>query len=831
MSPPGLGLSSIIGSVSDIVPPSIKSLSDMVLPSGNQKKKDESQTDTSYSIYGSKLQPIDKLRWDRLYKYYFAIMKLDPNTGALRETAPQGLSKARVYLNIFPQSIAISTPFSMSVIATSGGILEESNGSVFKNISISGTTGIWKDKTGSTAQKDSTTFDKVAQFFPAATAAAQGFLSSVKRVVDNVDGEKKSTPAPADLTQTGYYQFWDLHHFLVSYAEAKKDLNGSGYRLVFGMPKDGVEYIVTPVSFDMHKDTSNPLMYRYSISLKSWGINIPTGNKPEDLSIPTPRRVSLVKSVVNTLRSVREAITSASGVIAGVQSDLLDVMQAYNQVLLGIADAVGLWNSIRDFAQVFENNKNLIVSSGESTLRDEIARSTSPFRVRLPAYESASDKSKGIHGEDNLSNTSTLSPYAQRFAIMLKDPNFYNRPVSALEPLPKSVTDQIDAEKEKAKKTTSQQVRNLAQKLQEATDNLSSATGSMDPIFAVTYGVPVGIPSRTVTEADIILMSQIMDAKTGFVSFLATGEIFRERDVDPFAIARQNLDSSDTITTPLSAYAVAVDQYATLDDIALKYLGDMGRGRDIAILNHLRSPYIDEDGAINSISGVEGRTFITDFGSLYAAGQRVQIKGNGVADTYRRVLGKKELGGGAWRVTVDGRDNLDMFTPSTIPRAWARQPGTIGSGDTVLIPDDASTIEQANRPTVASEALSHAEKVFGIDLALDDTGDLAKGADGDFSKAMGYDNASQILKILIETQKGELKAHPSYGLNVGLAFPNTNLDGLSSDLESQIRADGRFQSSTVDITVEGSVVRTRVSAQGAGGTGIIPVAFDVGVIP
>jgi hypothetical protein len=791
------------------------------------------------------ISAIDGTRWNKVFPYYLAIKEEGADGSVNIATGISGAlfgNEKKFSFNLLPQSINISTPFAMSVTATNGGVLEESNGVVFRNISISGTTGVWKEKAnaGPTGKTDILT-----SLFPSFTSSVIGAAAAVRTAYDSVaGGSKKDTPDP-DLSATGYFQFWNMHNFLLAYADLKKRKGSGKYRLMLGMPKDNLEFFVTPSNFDLRKDASNPLLYRYSVSFKAWGINKHSVQSDEVGlgSIPKPSNVGAIKALVNSLRASRDAMNAARGVLNGVQSDWGDVLQIYNQGTLFIKEVAGLGSDIAEFSSVLVRNKNLIVANADAQLLSEFSRhqgdgsSGGPTHAAnvLPLESASGVPSTSIGGESGKSAPSTFGRYAGAAGNAFQDPVFMSKGLDSLGTLPDSVNKQINDAKDKALKTTSKDVRDLAAKIQQANDNYASTTGVMHDTYVTTYGAPKGVATRTVTPDDIILMAHMMDSKNGFISSLATGQIFQEREVDPFAVASQSLDSndpSDTLITPLSAYAVAVDRGATLDDIALKYLGDATRGRDVAILNSLRSPYVDEAGSYSPISGASGRTFVTLFESKYGIGQRIQVVGTGVGSTYRRVIGLQDLGGGAWRVTVDGQDNLDIFSPATNPSAWSRLLGSIGSGDTILIPSEDTPAAQQNRPTAAYAAMGQSEKIFGIDIGLDGvTGDLAIGADGDFAEVSGYDNGSQVIKILAETQLGEIKAHPGFGLSAGIGTPNYNATSLASELERQITADPRFLSANVEVTIEGSVLRAKISAQGAGGAGIIPLAFEVNTLP
>jgi hypothetical protein len=322
-----------------------------------------------------------------------------------------------------------------------------------------------------------------------------------------------------------------------------------------------------------------------------------------------------------------------------------------------------------------------------------------------------------------------------------------------------------------------------------------------------------------------------MDSKRALLSTLATGQLFRERDLDPFAVANENLDPTDSMNSPNSAVAVTVTRGSNLSDLAFTYLGDPNRGREIAILNSLRAPYIDEAGYTNPITDVQGREFAVA-ASNYSIGQKVRISGIGVATTSRNILSIENLGGGQYLLVVDGQNNLSQFIPSTNPTVWARTIGCVGSGDTVLIPNPTEPSTDPLRPTALYSSLGQLEKVFGVDIGLDSAGqDISIAPDGDFVLATGYVNAVQVLRILAETEQGERQQHPEFGLKVGIGQRNGDVtsDDISSSLETQIKADGRFAGADVSCVFNGgSLVRIGVNAKGANGSGVVPVDFEIG---
>jgi hypothetical protein len=211
-----------------------------------------------------------------------------------------------------------------------------------------------------------------------------------------------------------------------------------------------------------------------------------------------------------------------------------------------------------------------------------------------------------------------------------------------------------------------------------------------------------------------------------------------------------------------------------------------------------------------------------------AIGLSVTIVGD--VSTRRKILNIENLDS-SYRITFDGPDNLNSFMSSSVKKLVYAQPGTVMSGDPILIPsqgeaDDLLTL----RPTPLYTRLSNAEKVFKIDLATEDNGDLKVGGDGDILRSYGYDNAIQAVKLALSVEKGELERHPSYGIDIPIARKNNELsvDDVDSLVRAQVVSDPRFTDVQSRVSIDGSDVRVEVVVSGVEGTGLIPVEFRSG---
>jgi hypothetical protein len=267
--------------------------------------------------------------------------------------------------------------------------------------------------------------------------------------------------------------------------------------------------------------------------------------------------------------------------------------------------------------------------------------------------------------------------------------------------------------------------------------------------------------------------------------------------------------------------------------LAQRYLGDAARAREIEVLNNLRAPYIDETGFILPIFGANGRTFVVTSIADLAIGQAITLQGTSVTTTRRHILNITDIGGGEFQISVDGLPNLSTFAPATTPTLQAFLPGTVGPGQTILIPSNNTPDEfAAIRPTPLFNNLSFAEQVFKVDIGLNTiTGhDLAVSAAGDVQFSFGYNNATQALRLAVEVERGELERHPNFGLPTPIGSRNSDVPLTESEnlIRASVTNDSRFSGADVNLSIEGSQVNLSINAQGTSGTGQIPVTFEVG---
>jgi hypothetical protein len=783
--------------------------------------------------------------------------KKEDNTGAIIIKEVQAWAdpgtESIIALDIPPSAVTITSPFAISVIATNKGILEEHNGLVFKTIVISGNTGILpRDRQGALSGKAKNTW--LSNYLPETGASVNKLVGSIKKLVNPSNSD---IPSEADYNRfatnpsTGYAKFWRLHNFLVSYADAKKSGRWKNARLVFGCPKDNIEYVCTPIQFEMKRDASRPLTYNYMIVLKAWELTKPFFPAIKDLQIPSPRNPGAIKDLANSVMSARDVIQNGRNVLLGVNNDIQSVLNVASQVIFFTKDLAGLATDILDFPTLFLNNiDQMIVGSWEQMAAAmETAFQSGDERLKRvlggvrPFDNSASEAvgagSSVASAQSNSPTGTSFDPKtSQSTPAKLSAESFarYALQNSAIGSsinldsiaLPDNLKQDLESQKEEARNITTGDIRDLQADLQNTSDNLAQSIGLMDEAYATTYGLPPPDLGRAPTEDDIILMASLQEQKDGFGSLLSTGELLKEASADPFVSANNNLPEDDAINAPPSAFLTRINNGENLQDVAGRTLGDSSRWREIAILNDLKPPYVTSQLLSKTFTAPFGRTVLVSDASDLAIGEYVTIFAT--SSTRRKILNIENFDS-SFRITFDGPDNLSAFVSSPVKNLLYAQAGTVVSGDPILIPsageaEDLSTL----RPTPLNSRLSNAEKIFKIDLAVNDSGDFILSGDGDIKRSYGYDNAIQAIKLALSVEKGELERHPSYGVGIPIGSRNSDLgvNQLDNLVREQITSDPRFTDVDTQVKVNGSEVRIEVLARGAESTGLIPIEFRVG---
>jgi hypothetical protein len=157
------------------------------------------------------------------------------------------------FLQIPPQAFNQKEIFANNIQATRKGVIVETEGVVFKDIVLKGTTGVFPGKRGSYQN------ERPGERFVDPPKPPAG--------VDEATGKSLDT---AINTNTGYTEFLALRQFFLKYSTEKLETNGNRF-LIFVNEKDNQNLIVEPMEFSMERDSKSPMAYNYTIVLKCIG--------------------------------------------------------------------------------------------------------------------------------------------------------------------------------------------------------------------------------------------------------------------------------------------------------------------------------------------------------------------------------------------------------------------------------------------------------------------------------------------------------------------------------------------------------------------------------
>jgi hypothetical protein len=749
------------------------------------------------------------INWNKLFPYQLLLLKRNEE-GKWSKTS---FGPPPVTLPIPPQTLNIDMPFAMTVEATQGGVIEQANGAPFRDISLQGTTGVLplRNTTAKPAILNplqgiflgtSNTILGAANTVTTVKNAVGVGDSTPPNVIPETDFASKADNSPA--FGTGYYQFLLLKRFLEWYAEAKK---GSSYRnitLGFAVYKEQEVYLVTPQAFSVARSASQPLSYQYSLKLRAWGRVVlsegAVGGQAHHKFVG--RDPNLYARVGNALDAARTAMSLARNTITSFAGDLNNLIETnVRKAQLFVSDATGtsvmghqiapglipelktpLLTAIAEgrFSFLTADNYNLVVplAGGVNWPMVDLLAELSKL-----ANEEAEQKSSGRVGQQTtvLNNKRSSSP---ALSVFTDPPLEFWKYVSldALVLKPSTIRN-IQNALDEVRNLRRGDFEDFRDEMLRAIANYEQAVGVGDSTVMATLGVPVRPQVREVTDQDWDVLFAMQQIAQQYDAMAASSSIDARPAVSVMDVMAGFADRSGVaFTRPTSKFLVPVPYGYTLEQLANQYLGNPDRWMEIATLNGLRTPYIDETGWMQDFAtnGVGNQFSVVD-ASRYFVNQTVWLSALGVKREKRRITKIQQLGPSLALVTVNGQANLDRFKLSNEAFVHAFLPGTTNSLQYIYIPSDAPADEDWITKSIPGvDTLDPLFTVGGVDLMLDTAGDLVITPDGSTRLSSGLHNLIQRLRIAIGTPRGSLFRHPDFGF--GIKVGSSTADVSAQDI-------------------------------------------------
>jgi hypothetical protein len=284
---------------------------------------------------------------------------------------------------------------------------------------------------------------------------------------------------------------------------------------------------------------------------------------------------------------------------------------------------------------------------------------------------------------------------------------------------------------------------------------------------------------------------------------------------------------------PVSKFAIPFPYGSTLEMLATRYLGDANRWVEIAALNDLRSPYVDETGFIEPLisNGISNYVIVGDASLLYN-GQTVYISSNSQPRTVRTIIDITQNTPTSWKVSVSGDVNLNKYTTAAQADLRAFLPGTVNSTKLIFMPSAIPTTlnDFIGKPNPAVAEAANFILVGGADLLLTSDNDIVITPDGDQLLIVGLQNIIQRARLAFSTPQGSLVEHPQYGLPLYPGISVADLDTQQLILATRaLFADDPTFVSVVNPVVNVNGPSATLSAQinVAGAQNALPLSFTL----
>lgn len=793
-------------------------------------------------------EAIDPTRWDKSFPYQLLVLDVREEKDALgqRKTVYTHDGLWEFTLPIPPEGLDITTPFAITLGATQGGIVEEHNGAPFRHITIRGSTGVMPNRdtaANSLSETNARAFTggifggTIGQISQVVGTAAQRLGFAQQNLMDQT---ALDIGLPGFSGRgTGYFQYHLLRMFMEGYVAMKKRPEGRKKRLALAIWKDRQVYIVSPTgALTLSRSVQSPLEYMYSLTLKAYR-RVPIGiDAPAVAGLGTSLfDAGFMQNVLGALLNARNVLEGARDVMEASIADVDQLFEPMRQTTLLLKLGVGTAVTLADLPTAIAAEAASAGSQALSGAQAGLANAGRTVAGRMSqaqvdAHTSSTNRAQEpIAGESQGARQLQLATAtAAMFANSKPEFETMSRIDMAKLQLRPATRRRVQEEQDRVRKLTRLDFETFRDTIQKFAAEYADSCGAGSTTYDETYNRNPKATTKTPAEFDwevLFALNQtvIEMSRLALASPQATG---RSHALDMVAgLARR---SGIAMSTPRSKIAVPVPYHTTLEQLATQYLGDPNRWLEIATLNGLREPYIDEEGFDKPLitNGSGGEIFLEDADNLYV-GQAVSLVSTGTPTARRRITSIRVIHSGLAIVRLDGELDLARFTTMGGAYLHAYLPDTINSQQLVFVPSAQGVAEVMTNKSIPGISPTDIAR-GGVDLLLRDDGDAAIGPGGRWPYAVGLTNLIQRVRIAFQTRRGTLPQHPSFGLGLRPGENTGDLDakGVAAAARGMFAGDPDFAGiSAVRVLKTGNAMKVNLDINVAGNDVPLPVSLDV----
>jgi hypothetical protein len=473
-----------------------------------------------------------------------------------------------------------------------------------------------------------------------------------------------------------------------------------------------------------------------------------------------------------------------------------------------------------------------IATNAASSVAQIAAAKAAAASAALAAAQQANEYNN-IVAQINAQTLASTNPASIAFQNPLRNPLLFSQvPISALTLNPAQQA-ALQNEVDTVNSFTVADLKIMRGTILTLCTQLSNSFGAGNAYYSVLFNQPTPlVRNEPMTLDEYNILQSFYELVQAYDVLTATNQIDNNQILNNMEyVSALAATSGIPFSTPNSKIQVPVPFGLNIEQISMRYLNDPQRWIEIATLNFLREPYIDENGFVYSLlSNADGRNIVIGSIQDLFVGQTIYLNSNTQSATARTIINIVTLSQTSFLLTLDGLPNLDGF--ATIDQAYiqAYLPGTVNSQNVIWMPSDLPTSpdDQINIPSsVANVKLVGLSKV---DWLLTPQGDIAIDNVGDFRLAAGITNLVQALTIKFSTQVGTCLLNPDFGLNVkpGIMVSDTSASDVYNEIVGMITADPRFSGiSGLQVTIQPPSMGISLGIGLSGIQGIFPVSFQL----
>ena len=793
---------------------------------------------------------ISAANFSQLFPYQLMILRVQATVDSTGATKSSYVRLPYTFtLPIPPQDLTVDMPIATTVQATLNGIVEQNSGAPFRDIILAGTTGVTPVKNSASPQ-DTNSFSgqllvTTEAIFAGTTSAINRTITSARNLVGvgTTPNVNSGLTTPGDTStdlipgaSTGYYQFRLLERFIESYTELKKKsitFNGTNtkdLRLAFAMWKDESIYLCSGVKLVKKRTSSKPIEYMYTLQLRAWKrIKLDNGlslvDHPIELVARTP---NLVSTLVSRLVVANQLLQNANQIIQSIIPDASrTVTNIVRQVSLFLKNTANIKTSISDFPDSIKADLVPVLVSNWRTILAQIPS----LGVIPPSILTT--------GLGNILNLTTISQstIAQPTPANITTTNEINQIFDSVSPndipLTAPLVSRINDEQNRVQQFTRQDFESMRDQIQTQSAVFADVVGAGNTMFDETFNrSPVASQDREPTDDEWDILFALNEIASVLDQLAASGTIDPVTPNSMEYVAGLAQQSGIAFTIPQSKFAVPFPYGYTLEQLSKQYLSDANRWFEIATLNGLKAPYVDEIGfsLLFQTPGNGNTLYVNDVSNLYV-NQAIYISANNISQNKRHITSINKIYDGFYAVTVDGNSDLDTYSPAQSAQLFTFLPNTVNSQMAIYIPSDKTAPEDLKTKAIPGiDVFDPLLQISGVDLLLTPSGDLVITPDGDCRLAFGLQNIIQQIKLAISTPQGSLLQHPQYGIGVpiGDSVADVDIAALLKNIQSMFSGDPTFSGvSSASVEETAGAINITLTVGIAALSTNVPITFQI----